>query len=212
MPTDPLSLNFRVDESRDDYMGIGLTPYDVGRRKGRASNYSVDAAYVFSDRVTATAWYSSNENRYENASCRDSATNNVCDATDARPVWSADLRNISDSYGLGFQAALSTKIHVGADLVDSKVRDEMNTLAIDPVGASAVVPLPDIHTKVTTLKLYGKYALTRQSGLRVDYIYDRYQTDDWTWANWVYPDGTTVLQNPDQKVNFVGASYYYKFQ
>lgn len=212
MPTDPLSLNFRVDESRDDYKGRGLTPYDVGPREGRGSNYSVDAAYVFSDRVSGTAWYSSNENRYKNASCRDSVTNNVCDATDARPVWSSDLRNIADSYGLGLRSAVGTKIHVGADLVASKVRDEMNTLAIDPVGASAVVPLPDIHTKVTSLQLYGKYALTRQSGLRVDYIYDRYQTDDWTWANWIYPDGTTILQDPDQKVNFVGVSYYYKFQ
>ena len=141
MPTDPLSLNFRVDESRDDYTGMGLTQYDLGPRKGRASNYSVDAAYVFSDRVSGTAWYSSNENRYESASCR--SANNLCNASNTQPVWSSDLRNISDSYGLGFQAMLSTKIHVGADLVDSKVRDEMNVLALDPVvggGAAARYP------------------------------------------------------------------------
>ena len=73
------------------------------------------------------------------------------------------------------------------------------------------MPLNDIHTKVTSFKLYGKYALDRKSGVRVDYGYDRYQTDDWTWANWVYVDGTTVLQNPDQKVSFLGVSYYYRF-
>ena len=72
--------------------------------------------------------------------------------------------------------------------------------------------MPDSTTKVTTLKLYGKYALDRQSGVRLDWIYDQYQTDDWTWSRWVYADGTTVMQDPNQKVNFVGVTYYYKFQ
>jgi len=26
------------------------------------------------------------------------------------------------------------------------------------------------------------------SGIRLDYIYDRYKTDDWTWSNWMYAD------------------------
>lgn len=210
MPVDPLSLNFRADESRDDYTGRELNGFDLGPRKGKGSHYSLDAAYAFSGRITATAWYSSDENRYEDATCRDN-TANVCAATSAQPVWSADLRNIADTYGLGLRAKVSSKIDVGADLVDSKVRDEMNTAAISPAVSSAVVPLNDIHTKVTSFKLYGKYALDRKSGVRVDYGYDRYQTDDWTWANWVYVDGTTVLQNPDQKVSFLGVSYYYRF-
>jgi MtrB/PioB family decaheme-associated outer membrane protein len=205
MVSDPLSLNFRADESRDDYTGRDLNAFDLGPRKGRGSNYSLDAAYVFNERVTATAWYSSDENRFEDATCQPNAAD-VCTAN----LFSADLRNISDTYGLGLRAKVSSKIDIGADLVDSKVRDEMNTAALAAIPAT-VPSLSDIHTKVTSFKLYGKYALDRKSGVRVDYIYDRYQTDDWTWANWVYSDGTTVLQNPDQKVNFVGVSYYYRF-
>ena len=210
MPTEPLSLNFRADESRDDYTGRGLTPYDLGPRKGRGSNYSVDAAYAFTYRISGTAWYSRNKNEYENATCRDD-TANTCTATNPRPVWSANLRNIADSYGLGLRAKLSSKLEFGADLTESKVRDEMDTVAIAPTVSSVVLPLDNINTKITTFKLYGKYALNRHSGIRVDYIFDHYRTDDWTWANWVYGDGTTVLQNPNQKVNFAGISYYYRF-
>jgi Putative outer membrane beta-barrel porin, MtrB/PioB len=76
--------------------------------------------------------------------------------------------------------------------------------------------LGDIHTTVTSLKLYGTYALNRQSGVRLDDIYDQYKTDDWTWSRWSYtdaaPGGTTVTQDPNQKVNFVGVSYYDRFQ
>jgi MtrB/PioB family decaheme-associated outer membrane protein len=219
MPSDPLSLNFRLDESRDDYTGrrdiADAQTFDLGPRKGGGSNYSLDAAYLFSKEVTGTAWYSRNENQYENALCRDDVAN-VCNATDARPVWGADLNNIADSFGLGLRAKTSAKLEIGADLTASKVRDEMTINSISPTNSSAVTPLPDIHTKVTTLKLYGKYMLDRSSGIRVDFIHDRYKTDDWTWANWTYTTsvdgGTTVLQDPDQKVNFIGVSYYFSWK
>ena len=106
---------------------------------------------------------------------------------------------------------MSAKREIGADLTEWKLRDEMKLNSISPVvSVIASTPLPDIDTKVTTLKLYGTYALNRHSDIRVDYIHDRYRTDDWTWANWTYTgtpaiDGeTTVLQDPDQKVNFIG--------
>ena len=91
------------------------------------------------------------------------------------------------------------------------MRDEFDLSALNALAATSIVPLNTITTEVTTLKLYGKYALDKKSGVRVDYIYDNYKTDDWTWSSWIYSDGTTVLQDPNQKVNFVGVSYYYKF-
>jgi hypothetical protein len=112
MPTDPLSFNFQVDESRDKYDGIGdvVNDYDVGPNEGRSSNYSVDGAYSFSDKLTGTAWYSRNDNRYKNDSCRLAGQTNTCQATTNNPVRSADLRNIANSYGLGLRGTLSAKI------------------------------------------------------------------------------------------------------
>ena len=220
MPLDPLSLNFRLDKSRDDYNGRGIGGFDQGPREGEGNNYSLDAAYLFSDEITGTAWYSRNENEFENALCRPLAstgpTSNTCTASDARPVWGADIKNIADSFGLGVRAKVTAKLEIGADLTQWEVRDELDLNSISPTNSSAITPLPDIETDVTTYKLYGKYALDRRSGVRVDYIHDRYETDDWTRANWTYSaaveGGTTVLQDPDQEVNFIGVLYYYRWQ
>ena len=211
MPTDPLSLNFRFDESRDKYAGTNLVPFDFGPRKGRAQNTSLDGAYAFSSALQATAWVSHNVNIFEDALCRQT-TPNTCPATLANPTWGADLRNISNSFGLGLRAKASPKLELSADVAETKVRDKMNLIAISPT--TGIAPLNEIHTKVTTWTLAAKYALQSNSGLRATFIHDQYRTDDWTWANWNYTPaegGTTVRQTPNQKVNFVGLSYYYRF-
>jgi predicted porin len=122
------------------------------------------------------------------------------------------VRNLADTFGLGLRAKLNPKLELGADVSHSKVRDEME---LSSIAGAAVTPLDNINTKVTSVKLSAKYALERNAGVRVTYIYDRYRTDDWTWANWNYSPvegGTTVLQEPEQKVNFVGVAYYYRWR
>jgi len=211
IPTDPLSINFRVDEGQDKYTGTGQGLFDLGPKKGKSQNYSLDAAYAFSDAWSGTAWYQINDNRAENKTCASATgTNNACNANlTANPVWGANVKNLSDTYGLGLRGNIRSNFKIGADLTQSKVRDEFD---LSSIAGGAVVSPADITTKVTTFKLWGDIGIQRNSGVRLEYTYDRYQTDDWTWANWVYTDGTTVLQNPNQKVNFVGASYYYRFQ
>ncbi|MDH4094341.1 MAG: MtrB/PioB family decaheme-associated outer membrane protein [Betaproteobacteria bacterium] len=216
MPTEPLSVGFRLDYSDDDYKGRNLVPNDLGPREGTAQFLSLDAAYRFSDTVQGTAWGSRGENTFKNALCQSAAVPNAntCTASNASPVWGADLKNISDAFGLGLVAKITAKIDLTADLAYSKVKDEMGLQSIDPANSTAVTVLPDTSTKITTLKLSAKYALQRNSAVRLIYVYDRYETDDWTWANWNYSPadgGTTVRQDPDQKVNFLGVSYYYSF-
>jgi MtrB/PioB family decaheme-associated outer membrane protein len=210
MPTDPLSLNFRVDDSRDDYTGRSNPGFDTGPRKGRASNYSMDAAYMFTESVTGTAWVSHGDNRFEEATCNEQPVGGGTCAPTA-DAWDGQVRNVADNFGLGLRAKATTKVDVGADLTFAKVRDEFDLTALNALAATDIVPLDNITTKVTSLRLYGKYALDRHSGVRLDYVYDQYQTDDWTWSRWIYSDGTTVLQDPNQKISFVGVSYYYKF-
>ncbi len=221
MPSDPLSVNFRADQSRDDYTGRNneTNGFDVGPREGKASNYSMDASYVFSESVTGTAWLSHGDNRMSEATCQERSgvapnPGGTCQTGGTNYAWVGDVKNVADNFGLGLRAKATSKVDVGADLTYAKVRDEYGLGALDANTAAQLIlqgPLPDITTKVTTVKLYGKYALDRHSGVRLDYVYDVYKTDDWTWSRWIYSDGTTVLQNPDQKVNFVGVSYYYKF-
>jgi len=216
MPTDPLQLGFRFDYSKDDYMGRNLTGLDLGPREGKAHFLSLDASYLFSDTVQGTAWASRSENTFENALCQSQAVPNanLCAASNANPVWGADLKNTGDSFGLGLRAKLTSKIDLAADASYAKVKDEMNLVSINPANSTAVTVLPDTNTKVTTLKLSAKYALQRNAAIRLTYIRDEYETDDWTWAFWNYSPaegGTTVRQDPNQKVDFVGVSYLYRF-
>ena len=217
MPSDPLSVNFRADQSRDDYTGRNneTNGFDVGPREGKASNYSVDTSYVFSESVTGTAWLSHGDTRMSEATCQERLAvlpNNGGTCQPGENAWVGDVKNVADNFGLGLRAKATSRVDVGADVTYAKVRDEYGLSALNATAAANIIPLPNITTKVTSLKLYGKYALDRRSGVRLDYVYDQYQTDDWTWALWNYGDGTTVLQNPEQKVNYVGVSYYYKFQ
>jgi MtrB/PioB family decaheme-associated outer membrane protein len=206
-PIDPLSLSLRLDEAYDSYSGRGISVVDQNVRKGKAQNYSIDAAYAFSDNVQGTAWYSRNANRLEEQSCR-SAAGDVC-TPGVQQVWGANVRNVADSYGVGLRAKVNPKLDVGADVTYWKVRDEFEMISI---AGAPVSPLDNVTTKVTSLKLDARYALQRNAGIRVMYAFDQYRTDDWTWANWVYTDGTTVTQDPNQKVHFIGVSYYYRFQ
>lgn len=208
-PTDPLSLQFIAERANDEYSA--RTSQDLGPRSGNAEFYSIDGAYTFSDTWQGTAWVSRNDNRMDQATCVNAATAGVCPATVASPVWEAKLRNQGNAVGLGMRGKFSSNLEVGTDIQYMAIQDEFGQQAITPATAS-VSSLPDIHTKLTTVRLYTRYTLQKNAGLRVDYTYDRYRTDDWTWTNFTYTDGTTVSQQPKQIVHFIGVSYYYRWQ
>ena len=100
-------------------------------------------------------------------------------------------------------------IEIGADLSYSDIKDENH---LDAVRGGPVTTLPDITTKLTRVNVFARYALQKNTGVRLDYVFDRYETDDWTWPTWTFADGTRLTEPPTQKVSFIGVSYYYKFQ
>jgi MtrB/PioB family decaheme-associated outer membrane protein len=210
MPTEPLTISFYADYADDSYGGRDGS--GLGPRSGDARNYALDAAYRFTDQWQANAWYNRNEVRAHQATCQAASSVGVCPATAADPRWSANLRNESDSFGVGFHGNPAATITVGADLSYSDISDSYDQAALAPATSTVPRPLPEITTRLTRLNLFGKYALEKNSGLRLDYIYDRFSTNDWTWTTWRYVDGTTLSQDPNQKVHFIGVSYYYRWQ
>ncbi len=193
--TEQLSLQFRVDQSRDNYdQRAGST---LGAQKGEASGYSVDAAYAFSDKWQASAWISRDDTRYEQL-------------TRPNPnMWQAKLRNVGDSFGLGVRGKPLSRLAIGGDLSQSDMRDENRQQALTGTAAAMV---PDFSAKLTKLNLFAKYAVNKNVDFRLNYIYDRFSTDDWTWTNWTYSDGTRVLASPTQTVHFIGVMMNYRFQ
>ena len=195
-PTNDLSLQFMADQTRDDY---GTRTADrFGLRDGSSQNYAIDASYAFADEWQASAWISKNDT-VANRAARISPTN----------PWSAKLENNSNSFGVGLRGKLRAKWEIGADLSHSDIGDKYRQQAI---AGPAVASLPDVYTRLTNLKLFAAYPLRQNASIRFDYIYDRYSSNDWTWSNWNYSDGTFLTQAPRQSVSFFGITCIYRFQ
>jgi hypothetical protein len=204
-PIESLSFQFTAEDAKDEYSGRRY-----GLRSGDMQNYSVDAAYTFSEAWKATAWVSHNDTLAQQASC-DSTQTTLCPNTATDPNWSADLRSIGNAAGVGVRSKPKTWLEIGADLQHTRDHAEYVINAVMPPG---VTPPPDSQYRQTRLKLFARYEIQKNMGARVDYAYERWEIDDWTWATWTYPsatDGTRVLQGPVQKVHFFGISGYYRW-
>jgi predicted porin len=119
------------------------------------------------------------------------------------------LLNNANSIGLGVRGKPYAKLEVGMDLSHSEIADVYRLQAL---AGAAIASLPDVYTRQSNVKLFATYALQKNASIRFDYIYDRYSTNDWSWSDWFYTDGTFLTQRPKQSVNFVGVTYIYSFQ
>lgn len=209
LPAEPLSVQFYLDNIKDSYdgqlLGGATAGTPAGARKGNQNVYSVDAAYQVNPAWQVTAWYSYNEYKYNNIT-----PNEAFDTTS---------KNKGDSYGLGLRGKPNGRFEIGADFSYSDITDEWQQL---PIAGTAPIPaandLPVATTRLTRLKLFGKYNLDKNSGLRLDYIFDRYSSNDPTWTGWTNPassgygEGTVISQPSPQNVNFIGIRYFHSFR
>jgi MtrB/PioB family decaheme-associated outer membrane protein len=198
-PLEPLNLQFVVESASDTY-GAGRDSLDIGPRQGSARLYSVDATWTLSEKWRLTAWVSRNETTMDQAA-----------GNSAAAFWTANLSNHVNMIGLGTRGKITGRIDVGADAMLSRDRS-----AYDLGGAAT--SLPDIRYDQQTVKLFGRYAVSKDTSVRLDYIRDHRKADDWTWNGtgssgpYVYTDGTTIYQNPNETVHFLGVSLSYTFR
>jgi MtrB/PioB family decaheme-associated outer membrane protein len=207
---EPLSLQFLINEASDRYDG-DRDGSGLGMRKGRARVYSIDATYAISEKWQANAFAMRSRNKINQSTCESASNAGVCSNSTGNPIWRSALSNVTDSFGLGTRGKPFNWLEIGGDLSFSDIKDEYRQEVISPASASIDL-IPDVTTRLTRVKLFAKYAIQKNSGLRFDYIYDRFSTNDWTWSTWTYTDGTKLTQNPNQKAHFIGLSYYYRWQ
>src|SRR5262249_38951422 len=156
----------------------------LGVRKGSFQNASLDASYAFTPDFQATAWYSINNTSVDQTTCEAASSAGVFPSAAAAPIMSAPLESPSNSSGARLRAAPHAKVDVGADLSYSEIKDKYNQSA---VTAGATVPsIPTITTKLTRVTVFGRYALDPRSGIRLDYVYDRFSSDEWAWQTFTY--------------------------
>ena len=209
-PLEALDLQARIEASKDEYGGRTL-----GLQDGSAKLVSLDAAYRFGENWQVTAWVSRDDSKANLKSCMSAASANsgdisACPNSAASPIWTANLRNVGTALGIGVKGKASAQLEIGADFNVSNDRAEFRN-GPTPVVTPALTPPPDVTYNRQVTKLTARYALRKNSGVRVQYVHDRFSTNDWTWDNWTYSDGTRILPNSQQVVDFLGASYYLDF-
>jgi MtrB/PioB family decaheme-associated outer membrane protein len=217
--TEALNLTFTGEAAQDDYGYSATRPY--GLRDGEATLFSVDAVYSITDRWQLSAWYTRDNQKATQFGQRAVNANVLAAEKEAR------LEDIGDTFGAGLRGTLLPRLKAGFDVLYSKnvnkYPETITPLAGGPllptVGTVSAVPLPEIENRLVRLKLFAGYALKKNSEVRVDYIHERWKTDDWSWmfANgtaFTYgttTDGTQVLQSQRQTADFVGVRYIYRF-
>jgi MtrB/PioB family decaheme-associated outer membrane protein len=216
-PTQPLTVTFNAEYAKDDYGFSEARPF--GLREGEAYLYSLDVAYAVSERWQVNAWYARDNTQATQVGQR------AATGTAGAAVKVAELEDTGDNFGAGVQGLLSARLKGGVDLLYSKnVNRYPETIGLTGPGtlfpAGITGPLPDIKNELVRFKLYAIYALQKNSDIRIDYIHERWETNDWTWlfadgSRFTYgttTDGTQVFQAPKQNADFIGLRYIHRFQ
>jgi hypothetical protein len=203
MPTDELSLQFFAENGKDKYSG----PTEHGLRQSDLKMYSVDAAYRLSDAWSLTGYATRGKQGH---------------LSGHSTGYDGDVKDTSTALGFGLKGMASEKLLISADL--SYLKDDLAyKQEIDPSGSAANIAflaatggLPDVTYKVVRLRITGDYVLDKQSSIRLMYVFEKSDFNEWTWQwngnSFLYGDNTTVGAKEVQRVSFVGATYTYRFK
>ena len=187
-PSEKLSLQFSAEEGKDKFS----TPSTYGLHDTRMNQFSVDWGYALSDNWGLNGYVSQ-------------GLQTLNQSHPAGYVIAFD--NTNTGVGFGFTGKLASKLLVGGNLSYVDDKSVYKQTLVSSGG------LPDVVYRQTALKLFGKYELEKGSSVRVDLVHQRVSVNDWAWDNngaqFAYSDGTTVTQNPNQTVSFIGVTYIY---
>lgn len=219
-PLNQLSLQFAYEYNVDDYT---TRVYDTGLRKGQAQLYSFDAMYQINDKWKSSLWYSHSTNEIDQrtlmASYGRTCTNiggGVATQANTCVLWDANLNLKGDSIGVGIDGKVTGRIDIGAKLFYTHDTNKYNinvdqSLVQYAFGYSGVGILPDTVYTQTSLRMFGRYTVSKATSVRLDYIWDHRKMDDYTWTNWTYSDGTKVFVSPKQTTQIVGVTLVQAF-
>jgi len=201
--TESLSLTLSIDNGKDTFKA----PTRFALRESKMDLYSVDATYVISETWSVNGYLSHGSQKLNQA----------------RPdgyILAFDNKNTTA--GVGFNGKLGARFDLGGGLsyIDDKSVYAQSLDASASANSVALLNatggLPDIQFRRTELRLFGKYALSEKSSLRLDAIYQKSKYNDWGYGfagvPFTFGDNTTVTQQELQDVGFIGISYTYKWQ
>lgn len=196
-PTNAFSMQFIGEIAWDSYGSR-----DLGPQNGRQYVASIDGNYRITDDWDATAWVSVSETKIEQRAFTTTAPTTA---------WQADLSQVGKAAGVGLRGRVTDRVKLSADLqyTDDTSEHDMSSLSTVALPRSSV--LPDIEYRQWLLGLTGDYAIQDGYGIKLKYTLSHIDTDDWSWSNFVYADGTTVRFPDRDLTHFVGMFMYLRW-
>jgi MtrB/PioB family decaheme-associated outer membrane protein len=222
--SDKLDVGLSGRYSSDKYQAA------LGVQDGQTTALNLDATYAYSENSSVSAYAS-----WQNAE-RDMKVGAIPTAAPpalntwpyagvaATNVWTNQLKEDSNSFGLTTKhtGLMGGKLEVNGDLSYAFDKSRYSTQAPYIATCSAANTLtcgdlPDIKSKLLTLKLTGIYSLDKSSKIAVAYVYQKLKSEDYQY-NWFQLGYTgtrgmpTNEQAPNYSENVVAISYIYNFK
>lgn len=202
--SEALALQFLAEGGRDAFSSP--TDYQQGVENAKMELFSIDADYALDDKWHVNGYVSYGSQR-------------VHQTRDAGYILS--FQDTTTALGLGVTGKPSDSWQLGGNLAFTNDRNayQQGLQANAPRDSVALLAatggLPDVVFRQATLSLFGQYAIDRRSALRATLIYQYSYVSDWAWGYngtpYAYADGTTLSQQPTQRVGLIGISYIYRF-
>lgn len=190
-----MSLGFGVDYADDDY-----SESTIGLTDASELSLNVDASAILSE-VSSIHAFASQE-RIE--------SKQVGSSTFSFPNWYAENDDTVNTIGIGYkQRFMEDRLDLGVDYVISQSTGKINILF------SADESFPDLEVDLKSLKFYADYRMKDNMSVHAAYIYESYDTKDWSLDN-VDPDTVSNVLgfgelSPTYDVSVVTVSLRYKF-
>ena len=219
-----LGLNARyTDDKYDSTYGV---------QNGNSWSLNLDATYSYAEAGSVSA-YATTQNMSRDMTNLQGAAATVASATALNvPVggtWTNTLKENDTTLGLGGKQGgfMDGKLDLAGDLTYSLGKSgygtQLNYANANLGGATCSSAyyltcgtLPDIRNEMLQLKLVGTYKIDKVSKVRLGYLFQRLNVDDYLYNTYQYGSTpATVLptnqQAPSYSVNVVSVSYAYSF-
>lgn len=202
-PSETTSLHLAVDYYKDKYDDSPLGLTDMTGWSATA-----DGSWMIRENVSSFAFYT--YERLSQDQKGQSFTGTAGTAFDPLRAWAAGLDEGTDTFGLGVNfTPIEKRLDVGAQYIYSRSKGATTVTsanqALVPVG-----PVPDVKSTLNSLQLYARYALNKTTTLRLNYWYEKYKSDNWSYDNATFSSSNNVIltgqTSPDYDAHVVGVS------
>ena len=212
-----LGLNLQWIDNDYDASQLGLTEDEWYRGH-------ISASYFASDTLSASVYagYDYYKTDQSSRAFRGGSEKNAFviypplpQASDPNQNWSGEGEDTSITVGTNvqWQATKDLEITFDYNYVDTQAEQDLGASASSGLDAG---DLPSVDTRLHNVKLSGIWRLQEHLLLQLDYQYYRYKSDDWALKG-VQPNTidkvlTFGQGNPNETINYVGASVIYHWE